>query len=97
MPKSDPTAGRKIARVNKFEFLALFLPVAALVVLVGISFAKVRTEARVNEIIDYDGARLHLISGFLGAEVLGSLTHLRSLASEAVTIRNICAHWNLPF
>lgn len=85
MPKSDPTASRKSARVNKFEFLALFLPVAALVVLVGISFAKVRTEARVNEIIDYDGARLHLISGFLGAEVLGSLTHLRSLASEAVT------------
>jgi PAS domain S-box-containing protein len=85
VPKSDKTASGKTARVNKFEFLALFLPVAALIVLVGMSFASLRTESRVNEIIDSDGARLHLISGFLGAEVLGSLTHLRAVVAEAVT------------
>jgi PAS domain S-box-containing protein len=85
MPKHDLAASGKTARVNKFEFLALFLPVAVLIVLVGMSFASLRTESRVNEIIDTDGARLHLISGFLGAEVLGSLTHLRAVAAEAVT------------
>ncbi len=85
MTKPGSAASAKGARVNKFEFLALFLPVAALIVVVGISFSSLRTDARINEIIDYDGARLHLISGFLGAEVSGSLTHLRSLAAEAVT------------
>jgi PAS domain S-box-containing protein len=85
MPKTDSTTNKQSIRLNKYEFLALFLPVAALVVIVGISFASLRTDARVQNIIDYDGARLNLISGFIGAEVSGSLKHLRSLANEAVT------------
>lgn len=72
-------------RFTRYEFLALFLPVAALVVVIGIAFASLRTDARIKEIIDHDGARLSLISGFLGAEVLGSLKHLRSLATETLT------------
>ncbi|MEJ2095166.1 MAG: PAS domain S-box protein, partial [Gammaproteobacteria bacterium] len=47
--------------------------------------ASLRTESRINEILDYDSTRLHLFSGFLGAEVLGSLEHLRSLSTETVT------------
>jgi hypothetical protein len=85
MPKSDSTDSKRGVRLNTYEFLTLFLPVAALMVVVGISFASQRTDARIKEIIDHDGARLNLISGFIGAEVSVSLKHLRSLAAEAVT------------
>ena len=75
----------KSGRFPKYVFLALFLPVAVLVVLIGISLDSLRTEARISELLERDSTRLHLISGFLGAEVLGSLKHLRSLSTEAVT------------
>ncbi|MDX1696927.1 MAG: PAS domain S-box protein, partial [Thiohalobacterales bacterium] len=39
----------------------------------------------IDEILEYDGIQLQLISGFLGAEVLVSLKHLRSLVAETVT------------
>lgn len=102
MPKSASTAGKqgvhdkkknkkKGVRLSKSEFLALFLPVAALVVVVGISFASLRTESRIKEIIDYDGSRLNLISGFIGADVSASLNHLRSLAMESATLQALDA------
>ncbi len=87
MPKIDSTAGSQSGRFNRYLFLALFLPVAAVVVVLGISFASLRTEARIEEILDHDATRLHLISGFVGAEVLDSLQHLRSLSTEATTLR----------
>jgi PAS domain S-box-containing protein len=87
MPTTDPTTGRQAVRLSKYEFFALFLPIAVLVLVLGISFASMRTKARIEEIVDHDAARLHLISGFLGAEVLGSLKHLRSLPGEAITMQ----------
>jgi len=81
----DQNVGRERGRFPKLLFLALFLPMAALVVVIGISLDSLRTEARINEILDHDSTRLHLVSGFLGAEVLGSLKHLRSLSTETVT------------
>jgi PAS domain S-box-containing protein len=85
MTKTDTTAGNQGERFPKYVFLALFLPMAVLVVVIGLSFASLRTEGRIKEMLDQDGTRLHLVSGFLGAEVLGSLKHLRSLASEPLT------------
>ncbi len=87
MPKPDSTTSDASGRFPRFVFLALFLPIAALVVVIGISLASVRTEARIKEILDQDISRLHLVSGFLGAQVLGSLQHLRSLSTETITIR----------
>ncbi|UCC56841.1 MAG: cache domain-containing protein, partial [Gammaproteobacteria bacterium] len=87
MTKTDATTDSKNERFPKFVFLALFLPVAALVVAIGISFASLRTEARIKEMLDHDGARLQLVSGFLGAEVLGSLKHLHSIATESITLQ----------
>lgn len=84
-PDIDTNVRRKKGRFPKYVFLALFLPIAALVVVIGISFASLRTDARINEILEHDITRLNLISGFIGAEVLGSLKHLRSLSTEAVT------------
>jgi|GEM_PF-900476 len=85
MPKTDSAARRHSARTARYEFLILFLPIVVLVMVVGYSFASLRAESRIKEILDYDSTRLHLFSGFLGAEVLGSLEHLRSLSAEAVT------------
>ncbi|MGB7933329.1 MAG: PAS domain S-box protein [Gammaproteobacteria bacterium] len=87
MPEDASTTGHQGDRFNRYLFLALFLPVAAVVVVLGISFASLRSESQINEIIDRDSSRLHLISGFVGAEVLDSLQHLRSLSVEATTLR----------
>lgn len=85
MPEIDPAARNEKGRFPLFVFLVQFLPMAILVLVIGISLAAMRTEARIKEVLDLDSTRLHLVSGFLGAEVLGSLKHLRSLATEAVT------------
>jgi PAS domain S-box-containing protein len=87
MPIYDSTAGHQGSRFNRYLFLALFLPVAAVVVVLGISFASLRSESQIKEIIDRDSSRLQLVSGFVGAEVLDSLQHLRSLSVEATTLR----------
>ena len=83
----DSTAGHHGGRFNRYLFLALFLPVAGVVVALGISFASLRSESQINEIIDRDSSRLHLISGFVGARVLDSLQHLRSLSVETTTLQ----------
>jgi PAS domain S-box-containing protein len=83
--EAGQAGNRRRARTNKLVFLGLFLPVAALVLLVGSLVASARMDAHISKVLEYDGARLHLISGFLGAEILGSLKHLRSLATEDVT------------
>ena len=87
MPESDSTAGNQGGRFNRYLFLALFMPVAAVVLVLGISFASLRSESQIREMIDRDSSRLHLISGFIGAEVLDSIQHLRSLSTEATTLR----------
>jgi PAS domain S-box-containing protein len=89
MPINDSTAGTQGGRLNRYLFLALFLPVAAVVLVLGISFASLRSESQIREIIDRDSSRLQLISGFVGAEVLDSLQHLRSLSTEATTLRGL--------
>lgn len=87
MTINDSTAGHPGGRINRYLFLALFLPVAAVVVALGISFASLRSESQIKEIIDRDSSRLYLVSGFVGAEVLDSLQHLRSLSVEATTLQ----------
>ncbi|MDH3527510.1 MAG: PAS domain S-box protein [Gammaproteobacteria bacterium] len=84
-PKIDSTVSSQSERFPGFMFLALFLPIAILVFLAGIYFASQRTDTRIKEILGSDSARLNHITGFLGAEVLGSLKHLRSLSAETVT------------
>ena len=81
--------GAPIAKIRfpTYEFLALFLPIALLILVVGFSFAWLRTEARVEQLLDADASRLQLISGFIGAEVSGSLHHLHYLADNSV-LRN---------
>ena len=81
----DATVSSQSGRFPVFVFLGLFLPVAVLVFVLGVYFASRHTDDHINEILGYDSARLNLISGFLGAEVLGSLKHLRSLSTEAIT------------
>jgi PAS domain S-box-containing protein len=85
MTKTEANNGNRNGRFPKYVFLALFLPMAVLVVVVGISLDSFRTHARIAEILDEDSTRLHLVSGFLGSEVLVSLKHLHSLATETTT------------
>jgi PAS domain S-box-containing protein len=84
-PTTDSTAGGHSERFPGFLFLTLFLPVAALVFVAAYYYASQRTDDRIRDILDSDSARLNLISGFLGAELLGSLKHLRALSTEYVT------------
>ena len=83
--KTDPVAGSRKARFPGYVFLALFLPVAILMLVLGMSLATLRTDAHIKKILSDDSARLNLVSGFLGAEVLSSLKHLRSISTESLT------------
>jgi len=85
-PDTESTTNGKRGRINKLAFLGLFLPMAALVAVIGISLASARMEARINEMLEHDGTQLHLVSGFLGTEILEALKHLRSLSTEAITL-----------
>jgi len=87
MPEIASPDGNTCGRFSSTLFLALFLPVAAVVVALGFSFASLRSESQIKEIIERDSSRLHLISGFIGAQVLDSLQHLRSVSTEAVTLQ----------
>lgn len=80
-------AERRTVRFPVYEFLILFIPIAALVLLVGFSFVSMRTDAHIEDLRDLDSTRLHHISGFIGAEVASSLNHLRSLGNEELTQR----------
>jgi PAS domain S-box-containing protein len=85
MPKAATTENKKSGGINKVVFAGLFLPVAALVVVIGLSLGGMRMADRISEILESDGVHLQLVSGFLGAEILSSLKHLRAVAAEAVT------------
>ncbi len=85
MSQNNSNVGSRSVRFPTYEFLALFLPIAVLVLVVGFSYAELRLETRIQEIIDHDSHRLHRISGFIGAEVSGSLNHLLSLSIETTT------------
>jgi PAS domain S-box-containing protein len=76
-------------RFPRFEFLVLFLPVAVLVIVAGLSFAWMQTQNRFEDLIQQDSTRLHMISGFIGAEVTNSLHHLRALAGEDEVARAV--------
>ncbi|MGB5178146.1 MAG: hypothetical protein WBP44_05385, partial [Gammaproteobacteria bacterium] len=84
---TDSTESSQSERFPILVFLALFLPIAVIVLLAAYYYASQRTDDRIKEILDSDSARLNLISGFLGAELLGSLKHLRSLSTETITRR----------
>lgn len=79
-------------RFPRYEFLVLFLPVALLIVVVGLLFAGMQEEAHYEEIIERDSHWLHLMSGFAGAEVTHSLHHLRALVDEPAVNRAISGH-----
>jgi len=84
-PTINSTCSSHDGRFPVHVFLAFFLPIALLVFVAGIYFASQHTDTRIKEILGSDSARLNLISGFLGAEVLGSLKHLHSLSAENIT------------
>jgi PAS domain S-box-containing protein len=83
--KTDSTVDSHVGRFPWLLFLAIFLSATVLVLVAGNYYSSQRTDARIKEFLSFDGARLNLISGFLGAEVLGSLKHLQSLSTETIT------------
>ena len=85
MTKAAMIENKKSSGINKLVFLGLFLPMVALVVIIGLSLASIQMNERISKVLESDSTHLQLVSGFLGAEVLSSLKHLRALAAEAVT------------
>lgn len=80
--KIDPVTGTRRPRFPTYVFLWLFFPVAILVMVLGMSLALQRTDTHIEKILADDSARLSLVGGFLGAEILSSLQHLRSISTE---------------
>ena len=87
MSKTYSDIGVSNVRFPTYEFLALFLPIAVLVLVVGYSYANLSLENHIEEILDQDSSRLHRLSGFIGAEVAGSLNHLLVLSKETTTLK----------
>ena len=85
--EANKTVNGKPGRVNKLVFIGLFLPMVALVAVLGNVIAKARLDAHINDLLEYDSVKLQLVSGFLGAEVLTALKHLQSITTEAVTMQ----------
>ena len=79
--------GSQGVRFPVYEYLILFLPVAAIILVVGFSFASSQTENRIEAVLSDDKSRLLQISGFVAAQVSGSLNHLLALTTESVTTR----------
>ena len=87
MPEEFSAISRRSVRFPVYEFLILFLPVAILALVVGYSFASLRTESHIEAVLDHDETRLQHISGFIGAQVATSLHHLMALSAEDTTRR----------
>ena len=87
MPQINSAVGSRSVRFPTYEFLALFFPVAIVVLVIGFAYAELRMETLTEEVLDQDSSRLHRVSGFIGAEVSGSLNHLLSLATETTSIQ----------
>ena len=79
--------GSQGVRFPVYEYLILFLPVAAIILVVGFSFASSQTKNRIEAVLADDESRLLQISGFVAAQVSGSLNHLLALTTESVTTR----------
>ena len=79
------TQGSRTVKFPVYEYMVLFVPVAALILIVGFSFASLRTDHRIESILDDDDSRLEQINGFIAAQVSGSLNHLLAVAAESVT------------
>ena len=73
-------------RFPVYEFLILFLPVAVLILVVGFSFASLRTNAQIEAVKDADNTRLQHVRAFVGAEVSSAFGHLRSIVTESAPL-----------
>ena len=80
-------AGVPSIRFPVFEFFVLFVPVAILVLVMGFSFASLRTESEIEAVLEYDDTILRQVTGFVAAQVSGSLNHLLVVSGETATRR----------
>ncbi len=89
--KHELPIGERRMRFPTRQFLVLFLPVAAVILATGFSFIELRSRAQMEGIAARELAQLHLLSGFIGAEVFSASNHLSSLAREAAVRQAIDA------
>lgn len=77
---NSPTS--RHVRFPRFEFFVVFLPLAIAILVGGFLFTSMNLESRFEEIVRRDREYLFLLRGFVGAEVKGSLHHLRALTEQ---------------
>lgn len=73
-------------RFPRVEFLVVFLPVAIVVVVGSLMFASLNLESRFERMVRSDSEHLTLLRGFIGAEVKGSIQHLKALSGERALV-----------
>ncbi len=87
MKDSAATDIAQNVRFPMYEFIVLFVPVVVIALVVGASFASMRTESEIQAVLDDDNTRLQFIGGFIGAQVSNSLNHLVSISGEAAVTK----------
>ncbi len=64
------------------QFLALFIPVAAVIIAVAFAFMDMRSNAQIKEMTTAERANLQQLSGYMSAEATTSINQLRALIRE---------------
>jgi len=68
------------------QFLALFMPVAAVIIAVAFAFMDMRSNAQIKEITTAERANLRQLGGYMSAEATTSVNQLRALIKEDAVI-----------
>ena len=69
-------------KLSTRQFLALFIPVAAVIIAVAFAFMDMRSNSLINEITTAERANLKQLSGYMSAEATTSINQLRALIKE---------------
>jgi PAS domain S-box-containing protein len=71
------------------QFLSMFLPVVAVILIIAFAFTNMRINAQLEQITATERTNLNQLSGYMAAEASTSLHHLLALSQEAALIRTM--------
>ena len=85
--------GASDTRFPTGQFLALFVPVALVAIVVAFAFRQLRIDIQVEQIISAEQSHLQQLSGFLAAEISFSAHQLNALTREALALTRLCIYF----
>ncbi len=85
MQSTNINGSSRTVKFPVFDYLALYAPIALVIIIAGFTIVFFRTEAQIRSLIDEDNLRLQHISGFIGANMSSTFNHLQSVLNESET------------